>query len=92
MWKGKGSKEKQSRNEKGEMGRSSSRESYELRPMMTPTKCCSILPPMRGSKSSGSMVVGHGGDVENEVKREKEGRKRERGGDCQSERVVSSGR
>ena len=26
---------------------------------------------MRGSKSSGSLVVGHGGDVENEGKRER---------------------
>ncbi|WKA02800.1 hypothetical protein VitviT2T_020954 [Vitis vinifera] len=72
------------------MGRLSGRESCELRSMMTSTNCHSILPPMRGSKSCGSLVVGHGGDVENEGNREKEGREKERGGDCRPERGQTS--
>ena len=62
-------------------------ESCELRPVMTPTKCRSVLPLMRGEQ----WVAGSrgGGDVKREGKREKEGRERKRGEDWRPERGVS---
>ena len=55
--------------------------------MMTSTKCCPVLPPMRDSKSSGSLVV-EAVVIWKGKEREKERRGREREGEIVDWREV----
>ena len=80
-------KEKEIWKGKGERVRLSAGESYELLPVMTPTKCRPVWPSMRGEQWVVGSGGGGGGDVKREGKREKEGRERERVGDWRPERV-----